>query len=56
VKILLSTVEGYRKDNTLESKKKFSERPLHFTFTGNDAPLKTVRAIMQKYGITKEEL
>ena len=54
--IQLSTVEGYRKDNTLQSKKKFSNRPLHMVFTGNDAPIKTIRAIMQKFGIVKEDL
>lgn len=56
MKILLSTVEGYRKDNTLQSKKRFEGRPIHLTFTGNDAPVKAVRAMMEKYGITKEDL
>jgi hypothetical protein len=54
--IHLSTVEGYRKDNTLASKKKFSNRPVHMVFTGNDAPAKMVRAVMQKYGLTVEDL
>ncbi len=55
-RILISTVEGYRKDNTSHSKKRFENRPIHLTFTGNDAPAKAVVALMQKYGIRKEDL
>jgi hypothetical protein len=54
--ILLSTIEGYPKDNTIQSKKRNKDRNIHFTFTGPDAPTKAVKAIMQKYGIQKEEL
>lgn len=56
MKILLTTIEGYRKDNTLESKKKHADRPFRLNFNGTDAPLKAVRAMMQKFGITKEDL
>ncbi len=60
MKILVSTVEGYRKDNTIQSKKRFADRPVHFQFTGDDAPEKAVRAMVQKYGIPnntgKEEM
>lgn len=55
-KIILSTVEGYRKDNTVESKRRFSNHFLHFSFTGNDAPKKAIRALMEKFGITKDEI
>ena len=53
MKITISTVEGYRKDNTTQSKKRFADRPVHFQFTGDDAPEKAVRAMVQKYGIPK---
>lgn len=56
MKILLSTMEGFPKDNS-PSSKRFKERhKMNMNFNGNDAPLKAVRAIMEKYGITKEEL
>lgn len=52
----VSTAEGYTKDHNERARRRAKEKVLHFTFTGNDAPLKTVKAIMQKYGISKEEL
>ena len=56
MKILLSTSEGFPKDKKAINKKRFSNKPIYFLFNGDDAPIKAVRAIMQKYGITKEEL
>jgi hypothetical protein len=52
----VSTAEGYVKDHNERSRQRAKEKVLHFSFTGNDAPLKTVKAIMQKYGIAKEDL
>jgi hypothetical protein len=50
-------MEGYAKNNTPQAKKKFfNERKVPMTFNGNDAPLKAVRAMMQKYGIRVEDL
>ena len=56
MKILLSTSEGYMKNNTLESKRKLKSKMIAFTFSGPDAPVKAARALIQKYGITPEEL
>jgi hypothetical protein len=56
MKILLTTQEGYQKDQSVRSKKRGEDRRLFFNFNGDDAPLKAVRAIMQKYGIKKEDL
>jgi len=54
--VTLSTVEGYPKDKTPSAKKRFSSKPLHFSFSGDDAPLKAVKALMQKYGIEVDDL
>ena len=56
MKMILSTQEGYLKDQKPDTKRKARESRQFFTFNGEDAPLKTVRAIMQKYGISKEDL
>lgn len=56
MKILLSTEEGYSKDKTPGSRKRMDGRKLVFTFSGNDAPLKAARAIIQKYGITMKDI
>jgi hypothetical protein len=55
-KIELSTSEGYRKDKSPESKKRHRDRAIHLTFSGNDAPIKAIHAMMQKFGVRKEEL
>lgn len=52
----VSTSEGYLKDQDPRTKRKAKERVLHFTFTGNDAPVKTIKAIMDKFGISKDDL
>lgn len=62
MKILLSTYEGYPKDRSVQNKKKFLDKNgvlyrngfLHFS--GNDAPVKAAKALIEKYGITPEEL
>lgn len=56
MKILLTTQEGWLKDQKPATRKARENRLINFTFTGNDAPVKTVRALMEKYGITKDEL
>jgi hypothetical protein len=56
VRIELSTSEGYRKDKSPESKKRYRDRSIRLTFSGNDAPVKAIHAMMQKFGISKEEL
>lgn len=56
MKVFLSTREGYSKDLTPQSKKRYADKGLTLQFSGNDAPVKAVRALMQKYGITVEDL
>jgi hypothetical protein len=59
MKMLLSTQEGYPKDRTDQNKKKFREKQnnnFHIHFSGNDAPVKMVKALMQKFGITPDQL
>jgi hypothetical protein len=56
MKILLSTFEGWPKDKKPENKKKFEDKRNYLTFSGADAPVKAARALIQKYGITPEEL
>lgn len=62
MKIFLSTLEGYAKNSTDNSQKKFRNRNdvpfkngfLHFS--GNDAPVNAARAIMDKHGVSVNEL
>lgn len=55
--IYLTTIEGHTKDRTSTAcKKAFEEKKFNLQFSGKDAPIKAVRAIMQKYGIKIEDL
>jgi hypothetical protein len=56
MKIFLSTREGYMKDLTPESKRNHKNKGLDLSFTGEDAPLKAARALIEKYGIRIEDL
>ena len=56
MKIHLTTEEGYPKDKAPGNPRHHRERAFHLVVTGDDAPVKAVQAIMQKYGVTKEEL
>jgi antitoxin component HigA of HigAB toxin-antitoxin module len=56
MKIYLSTEEGYSKDKNPESRKRYQDKKYFLHFTGDDAPVKAVRALIQKYGITRDQI
>ncbi len=56
MKIEISAVDGYRKDNTVSSKKRFENRKQNMTFAGSNAPLKAVAHLIMKYGVDETEL
>lgn len=56
MKMLLTTEEGFPKDKTPKSKKKFNDGKTFLTFSGNDAPLKMVKTLMKKYGISRDQI
>lgn len=59
MKMLLSTQEGYPKDHTDHSKKRHHEKQknnFHIHFSGDDAPIKMAKAIIQKFGIPLDKL
>jgi len=56
MRIFLTTEEGYPKNNSAEGRKRVQGRKYFLQFSGNDAPIKAVRALIQKYGITYDQL
>jgi hypothetical protein len=56
MKILLSTEEGYTKDKTRANRKRKEGAKMFLHFSGDDAPVKAVRALIQKYGVTLEQI
>lgn len=54
--VMVTTREGYAKDQTPEERKRKYDSDFKIFFTGNNAPVKAVRAIMEKFGISKEEI
>jgi hypothetical protein len=56
MKIEVITVDGYRKDNTVISKKKFADRKMPMVFNGDNAPVKAVAHMILKYGVDEAEL
>ena len=56
MKILITTQEGYQKDQSPLSKQKRREKQIHLAFSGNRAPVNAVRAMMEKFGVTKDEI
>jgi hypothetical protein len=56
VKIMISTREGYTKDQSDKSKKDARERDFRLFFSGNNAPVKAIKAMMEKFGVRKEDI
>jgi hypothetical protein len=56
MKILLTTKEGYSKDRTPQNKKRFMKDEQFLVFNGDDAPIKAVKALCEKYGIKPEHI
>ena len=56
MKVLLTTQEGWMRNKTHKSKEENKKKNMYLVFSGDDAPIKAVRALIQKYGITPEEI
>ena len=56
MKVFLSTVEGRPAKDREHRRGGRDSRPIHLVFHGDDAPVKAARALVQKFGISPEEL
>jgi hypothetical protein len=56
MKIQVTAVDGYCKDNAAPNRKRFEDRKLNMIFAGPNAPVKAVAHLILKYGVDETEL